>query len=234
MKKEIEIDVKDLFLYIRKRWASIALVMLLTMSCAFGVSKFFITPVYESQAMIYITSAGGNGNVVQSMLSSLQAGTALTSDYKTLATSKPVLEQVIDTLHLDMTYDVMKTKVSTENPDNTRILTLKVKDKDPRKAKEMVDCLTEIECNKIADIMNTTKPNVLQWGDIQTEPVSISPLHMAFNAGAIALIFMILLYSISFIQNDRIISDEDIEKTLGIRNLADIPYLSSNGKRRKK
>lgn len=182
--------------------------------------------------MIYITS-GQSGNMVQNMLSTLQAGNALTADYKTLATSKPVLEQVIRELDLDLSYEQMKAKVSTENPENTRILSLKVKDRDPATAKKIVDKLTQIERNKIADVMNASAPNVMQWGDIQTDPVSPSPVRRALNTAILSLIVLCVFYTIRFILYDTVNSSEDIEESLGIQTFAEIPLIQTGTKRTK-
>lgn len=225
MQNEIEIDVRDMLRYLLNRWMNIVIVVLTAMVIAFGATALFVTPVYESQSMIYITTNGADSSVVQNMLSSLQAGNALTADYKTLAISKPVLEQVIDDLDLDMTYAELKGNVSTENPENTRILTLKVRDKDPALAKKIVDKLTTIERNKIADIMGMNKPNVMQWGDVSQTPVSSSPKKNAAICGLIALVITLGVFIVRFIQNDKVITADDIEKTLDIRNLAEIPMI---------
>ena len=227
MPKEIEINVQDLLRYLKKNILKLILIPLLTAALAFGFMTFFATPQYESQSMIYITSSGG-GTVVQNMLSSLQAGSALTSDYKTLATSKPILEQVIRELNLDMTYEELKSKVTTENPDNTRILTIKVRDPKPRNAKRIVDKLTEVERNRIADVMDVERPNVIQWGDLQKEPVSPSPLKVAIITALGTLVLLIGFFMIRFIQKDNIISVEDIESALELRNLAEIPFVGND------
>lgn len=232
--REIEIDAKDLARYLVKHWVSIAATVLLAALIGFSYQSFIATPVYESQSMIYITTGSSGGSVMQNMLSSLQAGTALTADYKTLATSKPVLEQVIKDLDLDTDYAELKKRVDTENPDNTRILILSVKDTDQRMAKKIVDKLTEIEQVKIADVMNTAKPNVMQWGDIQNDPVSPSPLRTSLCCGLIALIFTLLFFIIRFIQSDTIATAEDIDRVLDLRTLAEIPYIPKDGKGRNK
>lgn len=230
--KEIEIDVKSLFIYIKTKWASLLLVVLVSMALAFSVTRFLITPVYESQSMIYITTGTSESSVVQNMLSSIQAGTALTADYKTLATSKPVLEQVIKELDLDLTYSELEDLISTENPDNTRILTLKVKNTDPRLAMNIVNKLTEIERDKIADVMNTTEPNIMQWGDMPTTPVSTSPTTAAMYVGLVSLLLALGYFTVRYIQNDRIVSADDIENTLKLRNLAQIPMFASEDKKK--
>lgn len=232
--REIEIDVRDLAKYLFKRWTMIAMIMLIAMVCSFGVARFLVTPIYESQSMIYITAGNTGGSVVQNMLSSLQAGNALTADYKTLATSKPVLEQAAKDLGLDITYAEFREKVSTENPDNTRILIIKVTDPDPYAAKKIVDRLTEIEIEKIADVMGMTKPNVLQWGDIRKTPVSASPLKVSFTAGLIALLLTVCVLFAGFIQNDTFANADDIDRALELGTLAEVPVFDDNKKSEKK
>lgn len=45
---EIEIDLKDLFLEIISYWQWIILVTIATGAVAFAISRFMITPMYES------------------------------------------------------------------------------------------------------------------------------------------------------------------------------------------
>ena len=59
-------------------------------------------------------------------LSDLNLGTSLTADYEELMLSYPVLNLVIDKLHLDMTPDNLKGLYSLSNPADTRILQITV------------------------------------------------------------------------------------------------------------
>lgn len=227
MENDIEIDVIDLLNFLRKKAAIILLVALIFGICGFGFSKFCIVPQYQSSSMIYITS-GSNGTVVQNMLSELQAGTALTADYKTLVQSKPVLNQVIEDLNLEMEYEELRDAITVENPENTRILTISVKNPDPKLAKDIVDDLTDVVIYQIADIMNTSKPNILQSGDIAKEPIFPSNGRVAFDATLLALVIMLAYFFIQFIQNDMITSNDDIEKYLNQKNLVQVPEFKYN------
>lgn len=222
MEREIEIDVLDLFNFLKKKALIIAIVTIACGILGFSFSKIFITPQYQSSSMIYITS-GGSGTVVQSMLSELQAGTALTADYKTLVQSKPVLNQVIEDLNLDMTYDELNSKVSVENPENTRILTIIVDNEDPVLAKSIVDDLTAVVIEQIADIMDTTRPNILQRGDIAKDPYYPSNTKIGIKSAMLAFLLMLIVFVIMYIQKDMIITTDDIEKHLNQRCLAQIP-----------
>lgn len=224
MRNEIKIDIHSLVRYLLSRWMNIGIAVLLAATIGLAGTMVFITPVYEAQSMIYITTT--ESNVVQNMLSSLQAGNALTADYKTLAISKPVIKQVIDELDLDMTYEELKENIAVENPNNTRVLTLKVKDTDPNRAKKIAGKLTEVERDKIEEIMGMSKPSVMQEADVETKPVSSSPIRNAALCGLISLVFTLGFFVYRFIQNDTIESADDIETVLGVKNLAEVPVIS--------
>ena len=51
---EIEIDLKDLFLEIISYWQWIILVTIATGAVAFAISRFMITPMYESTSELYV------------------------------------------------------------------------------------------------------------------------------------------------------------------------------------
>ena len=131
--EEVEIDLVDLFSYYARHLTAIILVTVVAAVVGLAGSKFIITPLYESSSMIYITAT--SGDAASNLLSNLQAGTALTADYKTLVTSRPVLEKVIDDLRLKESYKELSGKVTADNPQDTHILQITVKDPDPRRAK---------------------------------------------------------------------------------------------------
>ena len=54
--EEIEIDIQDLLLEVLSYWKIVLLVMILAGSAAFAISKFMITPMYESTSQLYVLS----------------------------------------------------------------------------------------------------------------------------------------------------------------------------------
>ena len=52
-----------------------------------------------------------------------------------IITSRPVLEEVIGDLDLNISYEILKSKISINNPADTRILAITATDPDPQMAK---------------------------------------------------------------------------------------------------
>ena len=231
--QEIEIDLIELFSYLWKHAIVLLAMLLITAAAGFTLSKFIMTPMYQSTSMIYITGSGGGG-AVASLMSELQAGNALTADYQTLATSRPVVERIIDDLKLDTTYESLKERISTDNPVNTRILSITVTDEDPDMAKTIVDDLTNVMIEQVADVMAADRPNIVQKGDIPEDPSSPNVMRNTLIAGFLGLLLSVLVLVLSFMRNDTIKTPEDIERYLELNNLGSIPLAKGTHKNNRK
>ena len=108
---EMEIDLGEIFhLLMNKLWI-IVLCFIIGATLAFGGTKLLITPKYSASSMIYILTK----TTSVTSLADIQMGTQLTADFEILATSRPVLEEVIEKLNLDYTYEELKSMIQTDN-----------------------------------------------------------------------------------------------------------------------
>lgn len=219
--EEFEIDLQDLFFALMsKLWAIIA--ALLIGAIAAGLyTTLAITPMYKSSSSIYILNQTTDLSTLS--MSDLQVGSALTNDYRVLVKSRAVLNKVISNLELDMTYEDLNNSVTTYNEDNTRVLTIMVHNPDPYMAKTIVDEVTQVSIKRIAEIMDTVEPNIVDEGTVDT--VAISP-NLKKNVLIGALIGFILaagIIVVRFLMNDSIKTSEDVEKYLGLNTLGVIP-----------
>ena len=94
-------------------------------------TKEFVTPMFEATSKIYII-ATSKDSVVD--LSDLQIGTNLTSDYIELMYNRPMLEEAIEDLKLDMEPNDLAKLIRVTNPANTRQLNITVASPDPNQA----------------------------------------------------------------------------------------------------
>ena len=108
---EIEIDLKDLFLEIISYWQWIILVTIATGAVAFAISRFMITPMYESTSELYVLSKSTS----ITSLADIQTGTSLTNDYIVVVKGRPVLDQVIEKSDLKLPHRADRTAF-TDHP----------------------------------------------------------------------------------------------------------------------
>ena len=224
---EIEIDLKEIFFLLLNRiWIIVATTVVFGVVAAV-FTKAFITPVYSSQSMIYILTK----TTSLTSLADIQLGSQLTADYEVLIKSRPVLEKVIENLKLNLRYDELGEKIVVTNDSDTRVLTITVNDPDKNLAKEIVDELTDVGCARIAEIMGTDPPNIVDYGhvaEVKTSPSTTkNTLVGAFAGFALSVVIIIII----FLMNDAIKTAEDVERYLGINTLGTIPLMEGTSKR---
>lgn len=216
---EIEIDLRDLFLEVLAFWRLILLALVLGAVIAYAISKFIMVPQYESTAELYVLSKSTS----ITSLADIQTGTSLTNDYMVVVEGRPVLDQVITNLGLDETYKSLEKKVSLENPSNSRILKITVRDTDPLVAKAIADEIAEVGANFISLKMDQDPPTIIQNGYADGDPVSPSTLKNTAVGGILGALLAMAIVVLSYLFNDTIMTAEDVEKKLGLNVLGTLP-----------
>lgn len=218
--EENEIDLLELFYVVLHKWKMIVLSLLLTGACGCLISIFLITPQYESTSVLYVLSKSTS----ITSLADIQMGSSLTNDYVEVVTSRPIIEQVIQNLGLtDETYESLKDKVSIDNPANTRLLKITVRDPQADVAKAIADELADVSKSFISIKMDQAAPTVTQYGYADGEPVTPNTVKNTVLGALIGAVLAIGVVIVSYLLNDTIMTTDDIEKKLGMTVLASIP-----------
>jgi len=218
---EVEIDLLELWFVIRKRLWLILLVGILLGGSAGVGCKLLIAPKYSSKTQLYIVNK--NQSLQSLSLSDLQLGSQLTKDYMVLVKSRPVIEQVISNLELSMKYEQLLHCLELSNPQDTRILEIKVVYSDPYLAKQIVDEVAKVSAKRISEIMDISEPKVVEEGVVTETPVSPNVKRNALIACAIGILLCGAVIVVRHILDDTIKSEEDIEQRLGLPSLGSIP-----------
>ncbi len=231
--EENEIDLLELFYVVLHKWKMIVLSLFLTGACGCLISVFLITPQYESTSVLYVLSKSTS----ITSLADIQMGSSLTNDYVEVVTSRPIIEQVIQNLGLtDETYESLKDKVSIDNPANTRLLKITVRDPQADVAKAIADELADVSKSFISIKMDQAAPTVTQYGYADGEPVTPNTVKNTVLGALIGAVLAIGVVIVSYLLNDTIMTTDDIEKKLGMTVLASIPMDEAefDGKKSKK
>lgn len=218
--KTDEIDLLELFFELLAHWKMIAASTILTGVIAALVSLFLMTPLYQSTSALYVLSKSTS----ITSLADVQLGTSLTNDYVVVSTGRPVLEQVIKNLDLDVTYAQLKSMIQINNPTNSRILEITVTNSDPKKAKLIADETAEVISAFIAEKMDQDPPTIIQRGYSDGNPVSPNKSKNTILGALLGMIVACGIVTLSFLLNDTVMTEEDITKKLGLNVLGVIPY----------
>lgn len=214
-----EIDLVELFYAIISRWTIILLTTVVLATLAYCFGRFMVTPIYSSNSALYVLSKSTS---ITSM-ADIQVGANLTNDYMVVIKGRPVLEQVIENLGLDINYDKLKNKVTVKNETNTRILTISVSDPDIKMAKVIADEIANVSSSFISEKMDQDPPTILQYGYTDTKRVNRSPNSYALIGALAGFIISAGIAILLYLLNDKIMTPEDLEKRTGLNTLAILP-----------
>lgn len=222
--EEMEIDLMELFYVLKSRFL---ILMLSTVFFALGAGLFTfyaIKPVYSSTSSIYVLTSSAEA-FDKISFADVQMGKSLTSDYIEMIKSPTVIDMVIKELDMEeeLDYKALYNCINVENPTDTRILNITVNYGNAKKAKKIVDKLTEVSCERIAEIMAVDKPNVFENGKIDNVPISPSKKKNVLIGGLFGFILAAGVIIVRHLMDDTIHSAEDVEKYLGLNTLAAIP-----------
>ena len=220
--EEMAIDLWELISALKKRALIILAACLLGGVVAGVYTKLCITPMYTATSSMLVTTQ----ETTLTSIADLQLGSALTGDYSILATSRSVLEEVIEDLGLNMNHHQLRGSITITNPEGTHIMEVTARSSDPETAK------------KIADTMAVAPPKIIEEAEVPSSPVSPSMnknVMMGALAGFALAAAIVILFAI---MNDSIKTEDDIERALGIPTLAVIPdrkdYIDDHGGSKKK
>ena len=217
--EEMEIDLLELFhAMLQKAWL-IVLLLVLGAGIALGATKLLITPLYTASSQIYILTK----TTSVTYLADIQMGAQLTSDFAVLAKSRPVVENVIDDLNLDYTYGELVQQITTENPSGTRILKITISNEDPELAKELANAFADETAERVAYVMTTDKPKVVEEAVTPKAPSSPNVIKNTMLGGMLGAVLAMGIIVLLYLMNDTIQTEEDVRKYLNLHTLAAVP-----------
>lgn len=229
---EINIDLIELFGVLWRKAFIIILVGFVFAVLSYAGTKFLITPLYTSTTKMYVLSKQNDNATVT--YTDLQTGTQLTKDYMELVKSRPVLEKVIEQLNLDMSSDDLKDTITVETPEDTRILTVKVKHADPEMARDIANAIREAVSIQIKTIMDAESVNVVEEGNLPEKPSSPSAMKNTLIGGFLGCVLAVGIILLIYLLDDTIKTPDDVEKYLGLSVLASVPIQPGTQKSKKR
>ena len=214
---EVEIDIGHILSILWEKILIIIATGLIVGLAGFLISKFLITPKYESETKLYVLN---RANDSATTLSDVQLSTQLTKDYQILVTSAPVMNQVIKELKLDMKASELASTISVDTPSDTRVLQITVTSDDPQRAKVIADKVAEVSSEKICDIMKIEQVNVIEEGSISAVDTVQKWTLIGLALGIVLSCAVIIVRSML---DDTVKTTEDVEKYFNLSTLAVIP-----------
>lgn len=214
-------DIWELFL---QRLVIILLVTAVAVGGFYIYDKVTYRPLYQSTATLYISGDDSfEGNSSADAYNTYTLAMKVVNDCDYLLSSRSVVDQLIQGMNLPVDYTVLQSRISTDNPVNTRILEVTVEAEKPKLAKRIVDQLCEIGEEKINEVMGANYVQLYEYGTLNSIPCNQTPKSTYIIIGAATAIITFGLCLLLFLLDDRIRSTEHLEQLVGLSVLGDIP-----------
>lgn len=216
-----EINLVELLFWLLENLKYIILAIVLCVVIAYAYTEYGVDPVYESTAKLYVQNS--NDSVVN--LADLQVGTYLASDYQEVFKTWELHEQVIENLQLPYSYTQMQNILTISNPNDTRILYIKIRCGDPDEAAKIANEYAHVARSYIASVMITEKPSILSEALANYNPVEPSLTKNVMLGAMLGMLLVIGALTLVFIFDDTIKSGDEITKYTGMVTLSVIPMV---------
>lgn len=186
-------------------------------------SAFVITPQYTSTTSMYVMSSSQSLTYQDTQLSM-----QIMRDYKEIITSRSVLEETIARTGIETNAENLKKKIKLSNTENTRVITIAVKDPSPEVAQLIAETVRTVSAEKIQQILDVDAVNTVDKADLPDRKSSPSITRWTLAGALIGFVISALVLIILYLTNTTIKSAEDVERYLGLSTLATIPVHESD------
>lgn len=224
---ENTIDIRELFLIIKKRLWLIILITLITTIIAGIFSFYILQPVYQANTTLYV---GKNINVEGSMgyQDVLMSG-QLVKDYRELAKSRLVANIVIDELNLrDISAEEITDMLGVNLKSDTRIIEITAQHTDPELAKQVANKVADVFKRKSVELIEVDNVQVIDVAETPVDPIKPNKkTNVAIGFVLGLMLGLGLVFMIEYLDNT-IKTANDVEKYLGLPVIGTILHFDSD------
>lgn len=215
-------DLMELVQQIKKNFWILALSMFVVGAAGFFVSRYLISPQYESAVTMIVNTRQDNSGIITN--DNITSAQNLVSTYSVIIKSNTVLNQVIQNLGLDMTYDELDENVYVNAVDDTQIMRVAVRNGDKALSAKIVSSIAEIAPDIIVETVEAGSCKVISQVMTGNNPVTPNIAKNTILSAVLGLMGAVIGITLcALFRVKKIIDDNDAQKYLGLPVLGVIP-----------
>lgn len=192
-------------------------------------------PQYQATAQVYVVNDIADALEIHSdptydnmlvldlaNIQRLPTDESLIEDYKALLCCRPLLEDVIRELSLDMSTVALENMISISNRKDTHIVEIAVIDSDPQEAADIANELISQGEIYFQHFVGTKPPKVLENVEASITSNSEYAKNAALGGGVVVFLYCMFLF-VRFVIDDTIVTPDNVVECFGVSPLATIP-----------
>jgi capsular exopolysaccharide synthesis family protein len=221
------LNIQDFLQLLRSRWLIIVATTAVAVAGATAITML-TTPQYQASTRLFVSTKAGNSaaEVYQGNLSSQQR----VLSYTKLIVGETLAQRTVDKLHLDMSADTLRQKVSASAADDTVLIDVAVLDPSPERARDIAETLSNEFVGMVSQLETSEwggKPDarvvIEQHASLPTAPV-IPKTYRNIAAGiALGVLLGLGLAVLRDRFDNTVKSRQNVEQITGAAPVADIP-----------
>jgi capsular polysaccharide biosynthesis protein len=230
------LTLKEFLQILWKRAWIIVLVALVSVGTALGAS-LLQTPVYEASAKLLLGQKQDEDQLPSNLMGEVEGLQQLTHTMVEAVDSRPVAEETIQRQGLQMDPQNLLDNLTVEQLEDTQFLLLSYSDTDPERAREIVNAVSDVSSNKIAEAnASPSDITVMVWeyAAVPRAPISPDPVRNGLLALGLGLMLGVGLAFLLEYMDDHWRSPKEVEQVSGVPTLGIVPELkvAKSGKRK--
>lgn len=161
-------------------------------------------------------------------IQNLPSEKSMIADYKALLLSRPLLQDVIANLSLDMNTATLENMLAVSSQEDSHIIKIVVTGSDPQETADVANELVSQGNNYFQEFIGLEPPKELESASAPTTEFSKADVayakNMVLGGGLVAILYCGFLL-VRFLMNDTIITPDDVVECFGVQPLTTVPEL---------
>ena len=236
-----ELDLKELFNIFWNKKLQVILIIAIFVVIGIIYTIGFVEPVYESSTTLVLAKSEDSNDSASDSESITQTDVTLNqklvATYSEIVKSKKVRRKVISNLEIDMDEEELKKNVSVTSVEDTEVIKIIVKDKNPTNAAKIANEIAKVFPTEVSSIYKINNVYILDEAEVAQGPSNINHVRDIIIFAFIGLVISFVYVLVGNMFDTTIKTVEDIEKTFKIPVLVSIPVYNfdseKGGKKRK-
>lgn len=227
-----QLDIKRMIEVVLDQIVSVAVITLVFGLIFFAVSKYFITPKYESSITMYVNNKSETINEIndtKTLASDITASQQLVPTYIEMIKSNSVLEEVSnlveDRTHQKYSEKKIRNMMTAEAVSNTEIIRVSIRTEDAAIARDIANSIATVAEEKIPKFIQPSQVNIIDHAEASNTPVSPNVRNNIILGALIGLVLSVSVIVLKEIFDVRVKSTDDLVSRFSYPVLGTIPEI---------
>lgn len=212
-----EINLRELFMILKKRFWIIVIITLIATVTGYFQNASNITLLYQSSSRIIV---GANAEYMKTLM--------------VIIRDPVIMEKVVQELNITGSPEALAGQISVESINSSQVVRITVIDSNPDLAAAIANTTASVFKKEIRNIVNFNDVSFLSDAKVNKNPInskSNRAIYIAFIMGLmIAVGFVFLLHSL----DDTVNSQRDVEELVGVQVLGTVSKMTIKNINKKK